>query len=138
VRHLQMLTSQAFESESYDQQAENYQGWATAHGTENPRVWFRDSLEFRGYDARPLEDWCKGTALEPPPDAAVPLLLKVLRDKEWYLQRNASFLLNLRIEAKARREISYASAPDEIETAIRQYHDWWAAYVKAKEAKEKG
>ena len=35
VRHLQLLTSQAFESESYAEQAKNYQGWATAHATGN-------------------------------------------------------------------------------------------------------
>jgi len=138
VRHLQMLTSQAFESESYDEQAANYQGWAQAHGTGTTRAWFRDSLELRGYDVRPLADWCAAATLSPPPDEAIPVLLKALRDKEWYLQRNASFLLNMRLEGEAPREISYASATEEIEAAIAAYHDWWDAYQKAKAAKENG
>lgn len=137
VRHLQLLTSQAFESESYAEQAKNYQGWATAHGTGNARVWFRDALEQRGYDVRPFAEWAAAASLAPPSDEAVPVLLKALRDKEWFVQRNASFLLNLRIGDAAPEEIGYATAQGEAEAAIRGYHDWWDAYGKAQKAREK-
>jgi HEAT repeat protein len=137
VRHLQLLTSQAFESESYADQATNYQGWATAHGTGNARGWFKEALELRGYDVRVLAEWLGGPSLTAPPDECVPILLKALRDKEWYIQRNASFLLNLRIGEKAPEEIGYATAAGEAETTIRAYHDWWDAYHKAQEAREK-
>jgi HEAT repeat protein len=137
IRHLQLLTSQAFESESYAEQATNYQGWATAHGTGNARAWFKEALELRGYDVRPVAGWLGGASLTPPPDDCVPTLLKALRDKEWYIQRNASFLLNLRIGEKAPEEIGYATAEGDAEGIIRAYHDWWDAYVKAREAREK-
>ncbi len=138
VRHLQLLTSQAFESESYAEQAKNYQGWATAHGTGNAKLWFKDAIEQRGYDVRPFEEWAAAASIESPSDEAVPILLKALRDKEWFVQRNASFLLNLRIGDGAPEEIGYATTAEEAEAAIRVYHDWWDAYGKAQKAREKG
>ncbi|MFI5401859.1 MAG: HEAT repeat domain-containing protein [Planctomycetota bacterium] len=137
VRQLQLLTSQAFESESYAEQAKNYQGWATAHGTGNARLWFKDALEQRGYDVRPLAEWVAAASLAAPSDEIVPILLKALRDKEWFVQRNASFLLNLRIGPAAPDEIGYATAQGEAEEIIRAYHDWWDAYGKAQKAREK-
>jgi hypothetical protein len=138
VRHLQVLTSQAFESESYAEQAKSYQGWATANGTGTPRTWFRDALEQRGYDVRAFADWATAASLAAPPDEAVPVLLKALRDREFYIQRNASFLLNLRMGSGAPDEISYATSAEEAEAAIRAYHEWWASYRKAEEAKRNG
>lgn len=138
VRHLQILTSQAFESESYAEQAKSYQGWATAQGTANARVWFRDALEQRGYDVRAFADWVAAPALAAPSDAMVPVLLKALRDKEWYLPRNASYLLNMRVESGAPQEISYATSAEDAEAAIRAYHEWWDAYKKAEEARKNG
>jgi len=138
VRHLQILTSQAFENESYADQAQNYQGWATAHGTGTPRAWFRDALEARNYDVRAFDEWVAGTKLVPPTDDLVPVLLKVLRDKEWYLQRNACFLLAMRMGSGAPEEISYATSSEEAEETIRTFHEWWDGYKKAQEAKKNG
>ncbi len=138
VRHLQILTSQAFESESYVEQAKSYQGWATAQGTANARVWFKDALEQRGYDVRAFADWAAAPALAAPSDEMVPVLLKALRDKEWYVQRNASYLLNMRVGSGAPEEISYATATEDAEIAIRAYHEWWDACRKAEEARKNG
>jgi HEAT repeat protein len=138
VRHLQILTSQAFESESYAEQAKSYQGWATAHGTGSARAWFKDALEQRGYDVRTIADWAAAPAVAAPSDEMVPLLLKALRDKEWYVQRNACFVLNLRVGEGAPEEISYATSGEDAEAAIRAYHEWWDAYKKAEEAKKNG
>jgi HEAT repeat protein len=138
VRHLQMLTSRAFETESYPKQAENYEAWATAHATANPRLWYKDALEERGVDVAPLAGWSASASLEPPPDEAVPILLASLRHKEWFLQRNASFLLNLRMGSKAPDEIGFASSAEEVEAAIRAYHDWWSGYPAEKRARDEG
>jgi HEAT repeat protein len=138
VRHLQLLTSQAFDSERYEEQAQNYQGWAAAHGTGNARLWYRDAIEERGYDVRALAAWCEEPTLGPPPDGAVPLLLKALRDKDWFIARNAAFLLNLRIGAAAPDEISFSTGDEEKEAAIRAYHEWWQAAEKARQAKGNG
>ncbi|MDH3592059.1 MAG: HEAT repeat domain-containing protein, partial [Planctomycetota bacterium] len=44
VRHLQLLTSQEFKTESYRRQAESYSAWATSALSENPRKWYMDAL----------------------------------------------------------------------------------------------
>jgi hypothetical protein len=68
----------------------------------------------------------------------VPTLLSCLRAKEWYVQRNASYLLSERIGRGAPEVISYDSTNEEIEAAIRAYYDWWHTYSKEKAAREKG
>jgi HEAT repeat protein len=138
VRHLQLLTSQAFESASYKRQAENYEGWATTHATGNPRVWYRAALEERGYDTAPLKKWVEAKELGPVPDGAVPVLLRALRDADWYIQRNASFLLGHRMGPTAPKTITFSTSPADAEAAIRAYHDWWDALAKAKRAREEG
>jgi len=138
VRHLQLLTSQAFESDSYAQQAQNYEGWATAHGTGTARLWFRDAIEMRGYDIKPFADWCTAAALEAPTDEMVPVLLRALRDKDWFVQRNASFLLNFRLGPDAPDEIGYATTTEDAEAAIRKYNDWWFAAEAERRKREQG
>ena len=140
VRHLQQLTSRAFETEDYERQAENYKAWYAANATGNPRVWFREALAERGYDAGALQGWSEGagTTIPPVPDAAVPMLLRVLRDKDPYLQINASLLLDMRLGDAAPDAISWLSTRDEAERAIRAYVDWWAERSREKEALERG
>ena len=72
------------------------------------------------------------------PDAAVPMLLRALRDEAWFIQRNASFVLNRTIGKGAPEVIDYAMSTEEIEAAIDAYHAWWDKKVKAKEAREQG
>jgi len=140
VRHLQQLTSRAFETESYDRQAENYKAWYAANATGNPRVWFREALSERGYDVGPLQAWSEvaGIAVPEVPDEAVPMLLRVLRDKDPYLQINASMLLDMRMGDAAPEPITWLSTTDEAERAIRAYVDWWAKRSRENEARERG
>ena len=138
VRHLQLLTSRAFENASFKRQAENFEGWATTHATGNPRVWYRDALDERGYDVAPLRKWVEAKELGLVPDEAVPVLLRALRDTDWFIQRNASFLLGHRIGPDAPRTINYSTSPADAEAAIRAYHDWWSAVSRKKRADEQG
>jgi len=138
VRHLQLLTSRAFENASFKRQAENFEGWATTHATGNPRIWFRDALDERGYDVAPFEKWVEAKELGPVPDGAVPVLLRALRDNDWYIQRNASFLLGHRIGPEPPRTVTFSTSPADAEAAIRAYHDWWNTISQKKRADEQG
>jgi len=138
VRHLQMLTNVTFEADSFQRQAENYTGWARTHQETNPRQWFLEALEDRSYDVAPLKEWAGAELMEPVPDEVVPLLLRALRDKDWFIQRNAAWLLSRRIGPGAPKVIDYSSPPDEVEAAIRAYHDWWRQEEEARKAREQG
>ena len=67
-------------------------------------------------------------------DDMVPVLLTSLRDKDWYIVRNSSFILNHRMGADAPDVISYTSRRTEAEEAIAFYNDWWSKYVAKKKA----
>jgi hypothetical protein len=140
VRHLQILTSAAFDTPSYERQAENYSGWWRTNSTGQPREWFVTELERLGYATSAFVEFAKHKRPGPGPvtDEMVPTLLTCLRAKEWYVQRNASYLLSERIGRGAPEVISYDSTNEEIEAAIRAYYDWWHAYSKEKAAREKG
>ncbi|MHC4971447.1 MAG: HEAT repeat domain-containing protein [Planctomycetota bacterium] len=138
VRHLQLLTSRAFDNAAFKRQAENYEGWATTHATGNPRIWYRDALDERGYDTEPLEQWVRKKELEAVPDEAVPVLLSAVRDNDWYIQRNASFLLGRRMGEGAPETITFSTSPADAEAAIRAYNDWWSNLSREKRAEEEG
>ena len=91
-----------------------------------------------GYDVRTLRPWAEAKAMESVPETAVPLLLRALRDKDWHIQRNASYLLSLRIGADGPVVITYSTSEAQAEAAIRAYNDWWAGRVRAKRAKDQG
>jgi len=143
VRQLQILTSVAFDAKSYRRQAENYSGWATARGAGNPRVWFRDALELRGYAADPLKEWAEqeladGAGVPEVPAEAVPVLLRALRDRDWFIRRNASYLLGRKMGADSPGTLDFATEPEEEERIIAAFNDWWSAIERAREAKERG
>lgn len=140
VRHLQILSSREFEVESYEEQADNYAAWYQANATGRPILWFLEALTQRGYDTASLAGIADEPAVTPPPppDAAIPVLLRALRDKDWYVQRNAAFLLNLRLGDAAPEPVTYLSSTEDVEKAIRGYNDWWKAIQERKRAEERG
>ena len=138
IRHLQILTSRAFEAESFRRQAENYKGWFQTNSTGSPLLWFRDALEERGYETAVLGIDDSGEGVYVPPEAAVPTLLRILRDEDWYVRRNASYLLRRRIGRGAPEVITHLSTPAEEEAIIRALHDWWNAERKKKISDERG
>lgn len=135
VLHLQILTSRRFEAENFEDQARNYADWSVANAGGNPRVWFRDALRERGYDADRLDAFVAGGSLT---DEAVPVLLRALRDSDWFLRRNASMLLGRRMGAGAPAELTQNSDDEEIAKAIRAYNDWWGQLEEKKKAEERG
>jgi len=133
--HLQMLTSRAFEVPEFRDQAENYKNWNLASTGGNPRTWFVEALAERGYETAPLASWAAGKALD---DAAVPVLLRALRDGAWFIRRNACVALASRHGPDAPEEITYNSTDAEAERTIRAYHDWWLREEEARKARERG
>ncbi len=140
VRHLQMLTSQEFKTESYRSQAESYSAWATTALSENPRKWYMDTLTTKGYDTKGFVEWAKGPFGGPGKvsESMVPTLLKALRDGSWHIQRNASYLLSHKMGKGAPVVIDYKSSTSEVEEAIARYYDWWNAIVAKRRAEERG
>lgn len=140
VRHLQILSSRLFEVESYEEQADNYAAWYQANATGNPMSWFIDALTLRGYDTTPMSGMTdyQGVRPPPPPDAAIPVLLRALRDEHWFIRGNASFVLNLRLGPEAPEPITYLTTEQEAEKAIRAYNDWWRKVQERKRAEERG
>ncbi len=98
----------------------------------------RVDLRERGYDIEPLREWVQRKELEPVPDEAVPSLLRAVRDTDWYIQRNASFLLGLRMGENAPTTITFSTSPADAETSIRAYNDWWATVSQEKRAEKEG
>jgi len=133
--HLQILSSRAFPGESFDEQARNYESWVAANGDGDARIWFRDVLAERGHDTAPLATFAAGDLLA---DSAIPLLLRVLRESEWYLVRNASTLLSERMGPGAPEPLDHLSMEEEKEKTIRAYHAWWAKESEKKKAAERG
>jgi HEAT repeat protein len=141
VQHLELLTSQGFETEDYDEIARNYSDWFKIKSTGSPAIWFRDSLIERGYETSVLNSFVEGSkkAAMPPIDfEAVPMLLRVLRDGDWYINRNASALLALKMGKDAPDTLEYYRSPKERENSIRIFNEWWSKEEKRLEAERRG
>ncbi|MCZ6786800.1 MAG: HEAT repeat domain-containing protein [Planctomycetota bacterium] len=140
VMHLELLTSQTFDAKDFEEQARNYEIWSTVNVSGNPRIWFRDALAERGYDPSVLATWVAGRKGDRVPREAIPLLLEVLNDKEWFLIRNSSMLLNEYIgdEKVAPKQITHLSLPQEQKVSIDAYHDWWLTVREKEKAEERG
>lgn len=139
VRHLQMLTSRAFASDQFSRQADNYSGFWASKSTENPKLWFVASLEARGYDTVALSAWAADKKVQPATtDAMVPVLLRVLRAEEWYLRRNASYLLSRHMGPDNPGVVSYATSSTEEERIVKAYNAWWRDKLKKAERERRG
>ncbi|MDJ0976444.1 MAG: hypothetical protein QNJ98_18440 [Planctomycetota bacterium] len=89
LRALQTLTSRRLRASGYGNAAELYGQWFETNGSGDFRRWFREALKDEGYDVGPLNAWLQGKS----DDAAVPLLVRVLRDPDPVLRRNAAIAL---------------------------------------------
>jgi hypothetical protein len=69
---------------------------------------------------------------------AIPLLLRLLRDPDWYIARNASFVLARHIGAGAPPTLEYFLSPDEIDASVREFNIWWEKEEKRIEKEKRG
>jgi len=145
VVHLELLTSQGFESTDYDEIARNYSDWYKIKSTGRPSVWFRDVLMERNHDVSVFNSFVALPAEGEEPDLvpdvsneAIPLLLRLLRDRDWYIARNASFVLARHIGEEAPPVLEYFLSPDESEDSIREFNIWWEKEEKRIEKERRG
>ena len=141
VQHLELLTSQGFETEDYDEIARNYSDWFKIKSTGNPAIWFRDALIERGYEASVLNSFVEASQKKAMPEVAneaVPLMLRVMRDRDWYIARNASAILARKMGDEAPDILEYYRSPQEREASIRAFNGWWAVEEKRLEAERRG
>jgi HEAT repeat protein len=144
VVHLELLTSQGFETEDYDELARNYSDWFKIKSTGRPAVWFRDALMERNHEVAVLNSFValpKKGAPEAVPDVsdeAIPLLLRIMRSQDWYLARNASLVLARHIGKDAPPVLEYIRTPEEREDAIREFNIWWEKEEKRLEKEKRG
>ena len=83
---LETLTSVRYDEPGYGERADRFQGWHDINQAGNPRTWFRDALKTRGYDVSALGAYIKGEQ----DLAAVPMLIRALRDGDPVIRQNAS------------------------------------------------
>ena len=144
VVHLELLTSQGFESTDYDEIARNYSDWYKIHSTGRPPLWFRDVLMSRNLEVSSLNSFValpEEGAPDLVPDISsesIPMLLRLLRDRHWYVARNASFVLANHIGENAPAVLEYFLSPQEQEDAIRAFNIWWEAEEKRIEKAKRG
>jgi len=141
VQHLEILTSQGFETEDYDEIARNYTDWYKIKSTGNPAIWFRDALLERGYDASLLNGFVEASQKETLPvvaDDVAPLLLRAMRDRDWYIARNASAALARKIGKGAPEVLEYFLSPEDRETSISAFNAWWRKEEARLEAERRG
>ena len=116
---LQGVTSIVLLVNGYEAAADQYETWFRSHKEQGDRAWFRDALVKRGYDVAGLAGYVKGD----PDVAAVPTLLKALRDDERVLRRNANLALR-RVTGRTFGAVDRDTSPD----AARRVADRWAAW----------
>jgi len=144
VVHLEILSSQGFESTDYDEIARNYADWYKIKSTGRPSVWFRDALMERSHRVAVLNSFVALPDEGRPPlipdvsNEAIPLLLRALRDREWYIARNASLVLAHHIGKDAPPVLEYFISPDEHDEAIKRFNVWWEKEEKRIEKERRG
>ncbi len=88
---IENLTSTRFAERGYSAVAQRYEEWYDdpRMRAKSDRVWFREALKRKGYDVGPLAAYLEGKQEL----GAGPLLVRVLRDDDAVLRRNAALAL---------------------------------------------
>ncbi|MDJ0521424.1 MAG: HEAT repeat domain-containing protein [Planctomycetota bacterium] len=125
VQAIENLTSTRFAVRGYTALAERYEAWF-----EDPRVkgrddraWFREALKRKGYDISPMAVYLDGKQDLGP----VPLLIRVLRDDDPILRRNAGLALERLTGRRAGDRIRRDTPAAEAAAAADRWSRWYAA-----------
>jgi HEAT repeat protein len=124
---LESTTSARMPGVGYSQKADQYDQWYAAAKGGDDRAWFREALVARGYEAGPLASYLKGGAdLD-----AVPLLLRVLRDEDPVLRRNAALALR-RVTGLSFGSLDRGLSAGEWTRIADLWSRWWESEGKAR------
>ncbi len=117
---LQELTSTTFLVTGYEANADQYEAWFRAHRQGGDRAWFRDALARRGYDTTAMAGYVQGGA----DLAAVPVLLKAMRDDDPVVRKNADVALR-RISGESFGVVERTTAREDSVTVANRWSAWW-------------
>ncbi len=122
VTALENLTSERFGIKGYAALADRYELWY-----EDPRVkgqseraWFREALRKKGYDVGPIGPYVKGEG----EIGAVPTLIRVLRDDDAVIRRNAGVALR-RIAGRDFGKIERNTPVRDVNRIADQWSYWY-------------
>ncbi|MDA1195939.1 MAG: HEAT repeat domain-containing protein [Planctomycetota bacterium] len=118
---LENLTSVRFDESGYTALAQRYEEWY-----EDPRIkgltdrhWFREALKRKEYDTGPLGPYVEGEQ----DVGALPLLIRILRDADPLLRRNAAVALR-RLTSRDFGNVDRGTSQSEADQAADQWSRW--------------
>ncbi|MCA9314797.1 MAG: HEAT repeat domain-containing protein [Planctomycetes bacterium] len=117
---LEVLTSIRFDERSPTLLAERYQGWYERERVGTARTWFRDALKRKGYDVTGFGLYLKGE----PDETTVPLFIRVLRDPDPVLRRNAAKALH-DVAGRSFGDVDVTTSPRRAEEIAALWADWF-------------
>jgi HEAT repeat protein len=120
LQGLEDLTYQRLAAPGFGVKADQYEAWWASAKVGNERVWFREALVARGYDVGQMAGYVKGE----PSLAAVPVLLRALRDADPLLRQGAARAL----ERIAGRSYGAVGRGVPLADALRvadRWSTWW-------------
>ncbi len=122
---IETLTSVRFNVRGYSAIAQRYEQWYEDPRVkaQSDRVWFREALKRKGYDVGPLALYLEGRQGL----GGVPLLIRVLRDDDAVLRRNAGVALERLTGRSLRKRIERSTSPAEAARAADEWSRWLAA-----------
>lgn len=120
LRALETLTSRRLGASGYSNAAELYGQWFETNGSGDFRRWFREALKDKGYDVGPLNAYVQGDDS----DAAVPLLVRVLRDPDPVLRRNAAVALR-DVTGRSFGTVDRATSSRDAAVIADLWSRWW-------------
>jgi HEAT repeat protein len=123
MRCVELLSLESFPAvRDPDEAAALYAGWYEVSRARGPRGWLANALAQKGLGDETLKDFESGTN----PRAAVPALLKALRDTSWSLRRAAALEL-ARHAGRDFGDIGPWTPRERGEEVAGAWDAWWAA-----------
>jgi len=131
LQALEMLTSMRFEETGYSFVAERYEQWYESNSAGNPRGWFKAALKRRGYDTGTMASYLAGQADLAP----VPMLIRVMRDADPVLRRNAARALT-QITDRSFGEVKRSTNARDAGKIADRWSHWWEMGPASSEKKK--
>lgn len=122
LRAIETLTSRRLPASGYANAAEQYEQWYETNSGGGFRRWFRDSLKDRAYDVGPLNGWMQGR----PDKNSIPLLVRVLRDPDPVLRRNAAVALR-ETAGQSLGEVERTTSARDAAAIADLWSRWWSS-----------
>jgi HEAT repeat protein len=117
---IENVTSVRLEGTGSSEIADRYEAWYAAARGGTDRTWFVEALKRKGHEVGSLTRYVQG---EPDP-AALPALIRVLRDDDPVLRRNAAIALK-RITGRSFGAVERGTAARDAARVADHWQRWW-------------